>query len=74
MAYLLGVLTPLIVLGIGIFVASLFTGNCYLFYLANVNTICAGGDIMVALMLFGHRKAIFIDHPTECGFCAFEKQ
>jgi hypothetical protein len=73
-AYLLVGLMPLIVLGIGFFVVAVITKNSSLFYLANINVICAGGDIMIALMLLRHKKAIIIDHPTEGGFYAFEKQ
>ncbi|MDR2658118.1 MAG: DUF3267 domain-containing protein [Oscillospiraceae bacterium] len=73
-AYILGCLMPLMVLGVGFFVVAAITKNHYLFYYANANVIGAGGDISIALMLLRNRKALIIDHPTECGFYAFEKQ
>jgi hypothetical protein len=73
-AYITGGLMPLAVLGIGCFVVAAVTKNDMLFYWANFNVICAGGDITIALMQLKHTKAIILDLPTECGFMAFEKQ
>ena len=72
-AYLLGALMPLLVLGIGSIIIAAATKNCYWFYFANIAALTAGGDIYVALMLLRHKKALVLDHPTECGFYAFEK-
>jgi hypothetical protein len=72
--YLLGGMMPLMVLGFGSFGISLITGSCYWFYFACVATLTAGGDITIALMLLQHRDALLLDHPTECGFYAFEKE
>jgi len=71
--YILGVLMPLIVLGIGLFSLSLFTGNVFILILSITNIFSAGGDIAIALMLLKHKNSLIVDHPTECGFTAFSK-
>ena len=35
--------------------------------------VSAGGDTTIALMLIRRRRSLIIDHPTKCGFTAFEK-
>ncbi|MPM97600.1 hypothetical protein SDC9_144775 [bioreactor metagenome] len=41
--------------------------------LSLLNILCAGGDITIVLLAFKYKDAIFIDHPTDCGFVAFTK-
>lgn len=72
-AYLFGGLFPLLVLGLGSFGVALATGNIFWLFLSVLNILSAGGDTTIALMLCKHRKALIMDHPTECGFWAFEK-
>lgn len=75
--YLMGGLTPFLVLGIGMFVLALVTGNHVIFLLSVLNTLSAGGDTTIACMLFKYLKyeedCYILDHPTECGFIAFVK-
>lgn len=71
--YILGGLMPLIVLGIGLFILSLFIGNTFIFIISIINILSAGGDITIALMLLKYKKSLIFDHPTECGFIAFYK-
>jgi hypothetical protein len=71
--YLLGVLMPFAVLGVGIFLASYIAGNAFLLLLGLLNIIAAGGDLYMALLLLRHRKAAILDHPSDCGFTAFYK-
>lgn len=71
--YLLGGLMPFLVLGIGGFIASLLLGNGRLLFLSLLNMLAAGGDLTVACMLIPYKRAIILDHPTDCGFVAFEK-
>lgn len=71
--YILGGLMPLLILGIGFFLISYFTGNVGLMFLSLINILGAGGDTTIALMLLKYRKAYIVDHPTECGFVAFTK-
>ncbi|MCC3863577.1 DUF3267 domain-containing protein [Terrisporobacter petrolearius] len=72
-AYLTGGLMPLLILGILLFIVSFFTGNSLLMNLSMINILCAGGDTTIALLLCKYKDALFIDHPTDCGFIAFTK-
>lgn len=71
--YIAGGLMPLLILGILIFIISLFIGNSLLMILSLINILCAGGDTTIALLLFKYKNALFVDHPTDCGFVAFTK-
>lgn len=71
--YITGGLMPLLILGILLFVISLFFGNSLLMILSLINILCSGGDTTIALLLFKYKDALFIDHPTDCGFVAFTK-
>lgn len=75
--YLMGGLTPFLVLGIGMFLAGLFVENHVIFLLGVLNTLSAGGDTTIACMLFRYLKyrdnCYILDHPTDCGFVAFVK-
>ncbi len=75
--YLIGGLTPFLVLGVGMFMLSLIVGNRMFFLLSIVNFICAGGDTTIACMLFRYLKedsVYILDHPTEGGFIAYVKK
>ena len=72
--YLLGGLMPFLVLGLGLFLVALFAKNEMLLLCSLYNILCAGGDTTIACILLKHRHAVIIDHPTECGFWAFEKE
>lgn len=72
-AYITGGLIPLFILGILVFIVSFFMGNSLLMILSLINILCAGGDTTIALLLFKYKDALFIDHPTDCGFVAFTK-
>lgn len=72
--YLLGGLMPFLVLGLGLFLAALLTKNEMLLLCSVYNILSAGGDTTIACILLKHRHAVIIDHPTECGFWAFEKE
>lgn len=72
-AYLLGGLTPFVLLGLSLFALAWAKGNGLLLALALFNIIAAGGDTTVACMLLPHRRAVLLDHPAECGFVAFER-
>lgn len=71
--YLLGGVMPLLVLGFGLFGAAIITGNVLILVISLFNILSAGGDLTIVLMLFKHKKALFLDHPTDCGFIAFSK-
>ena len=71
--YLIGVTMPLLVLGILPFIVAMYINSVWLIIFSIFNITAAGGDIIIIFMLLKHRKALIIDHPTECGFVAFEK-
>ncbi len=71
--YLLGVLMPFFILGIGGSILGILLQNALLLFFGILNILAAGGDTTIALMLRKFRKAIIIDHPNECGFVAFMK-
>lgn len=73
-AYILGGLMPLMILGLGMFGIALITQNMFLLSVSMVNILSAGGDTTIVLMLLKHKEALIMDHPTECGFWAFDKQ
>lgn len=76
--YLVGALTPFLVLGIGVYVAALLTGNYTFFFLAVLNMLGAGGDLTIAWMALKYLRqndyCYILDHPTDCGFVAFERR
>lgn len=76
--YLVGGLFPFFILGIGIFLVSLLTGNGMLFLLSLINILSAGGDTTIACMELKYLKknenCYILDHPTDCGFVAFVKK
>lgn len=73
--YLAGGLLPFAVLGIGIYLIALFTGNGLLLLLSLINILSAGGDTTIACMEWKYLKqnesCYILDHPTDCGFVAF---
>lgn len=75
--YLVGVLTPFMVLGVGVYVAAFVSGSHLLFVLSLLNILSAGGDTTIACMELKYLKqkegCYILDHPTECGFIAFKK-
>lgn len=76
--YLVGAVMPFAVLGVGVFIAALASGNGLLCALSVVNILSAGGDTTLICMLFPYLKknnvSYMLDHPTECGFTAFIKE
>ncbi|MCQ4638254.1 DUF3267 domain-containing protein [Anaerovorax odorimutans] len=73
-SYIAGGLMPFLVLGIGLFLVSLYVHSSLVLLLSMMNILCAGGDTTIALLLLRYRDAEILDHPTECGFAAFRKE
>ncbi|MDC7288230.1 DUF3267 domain-containing protein [Blautia schinkii] len=72
-AYLIGVLTPFIVLGLGsVLFVFIYPGTVSLLTMV-VNFIAAGADLLIAFYVLKERDALFADHPTEAGYIAFYK-
>lgn len=71
--YLFGALAPFLVLGVGVFLIGYFSGRPFWVTFSMINFLAAGGDTTLALLMLPHTKALFLDHPSECGFTAFER-
>ncbi len=74
--YMVGVLMPLIILGIIPSLIAIFIHNGWLFIYSLSMIMGAGGDILIALLIFKtkvNKDALFFDHPTKGGLIIFEK-
>lgn len=75
-AYLFGGLLPFLILGIGMYIVAWVSGNSILYILSLLNMLAAGGDttLMCMLLKYFGKDVMILDHPTECGFIAFERR
>lgn len=72
-AYLIGVLTPLVVLGLGsILFIFIYPGTISLLTMV-VIFISAGADLIIAFNVLKEKDVVIVDHPTEAGYIAFYK-
>lgn len=72
-AYLIGVLTPFVVLGLGsILFIFIYPGTISLLTMM-VNFISAGADLIIAFNVSKEKDVLIVDHPTEAGYIAFYK-
>lgn len=75
--YILGALMPMTILGLGIGIASILTGNFIMMTIGAIQTLAGAGDFLITCLLLRHKskgkKTIIIDHPTECGCIVYEK-
>lgn len=75
--YILGSMMPTLVLGFMQGGVAILTGNLLILVLAVFLMIGGGGDFLIDGMLLRYKKKketlILMDHPTELGFVAFEK-
>lgn len=74
--YILGSAMPTLVLGFGLGIAAVCTGQSLPLYLALLMTLGGGGDFCIILKLLRYRpqgEAVYCDHPCELGLVAFEK-
>ena len=76
-AYLVGSILPTLILGFAQGIVAICTGNFMIFLLAVVMMFGGGGDFLIDFLLIRYKKKrntlIIMDHPTELGFVAFEK-
>ena len=72
-SYLMGVLAPFMVLGLGstLFVF-LYPGTVSLLTMM-VNFVAAGADLLIAFHVLKEGNCLIADHPTEAGYIAFYK-
>ena len=75
--YMIGSLRPTLILGFIQGFIAIMTGNILIFALSIVMMFGGGGDFLVDWMLIRYKKKketlILMDHPTELGSVAFEK-
>ncbi len=75
-AYLVGVLTPFVLLGLIPCVISIFNGSFRLLILGLCMIAGAGGDVLIALKVLKRRSQardiLYYDHPTKAGSVVFE--
>lgn len=72
-AYLIGVLAPFVVLGLGsILFVFVYPGTVSLLTMM-VNFVAAGADLLIALHVLREENCFIADHPTEAGYIAFYK-
>ena len=74
--YLTGMLMPFLLLGVIPCAIAVAVHNLWLLLFGIVMIMSAGGDLMVARLLLGHkteRETIYLDHPTKIGLACFEK-
>ncbi len=76
--YLAGSLMPTIFLGFIQGAVAIFTGNFMIFLLSVVLMFGGGGDFLIDYLLLRYKKThsrlALMDHPTQLGFVAFEKE
>ena len=71
--YLIGVLTPCVILGIGsVLFVFIYPGTISLLTML-VNFIAAGADLVIALNVLKEKESLIVDHPTEAGYITFYK-
>ncbi len=70
-AYLFGVLTPFVVLGLGSVAFLFIYPGTVSFLTMIVNFISAGADLIIACNVLKERDVLIADHPKEAGYIAF---
>lgn len=76
--YIIGSMMPTLVLGVLIAVVGILTNSFWVILLSVFNIWGGGGDFNIIIRLLRYntkgKDVIFIDHPTEVGLVAFEKE
>ena len=75
--YVLGAAMPTLVLGAGLGVVAMMTGNLVCLYLAEFMALGGGGDFLIIMKILRYHSdkedQVYYDHPYECGVVVFEK-
>ena len=75
--YILGLLMPMLLLGILPSLIGVLTGSFFLLGLGLMMILGAGGDFTIFLKILFHRSSgretLFLDHPTKVGLIVFER-
>lgn len=71
--YLIGVLTPFVVLGLGSVVfLFIYPGTVSLLTIL-VNFVPSGADLIIAHNVLKEKESLIVGHPTEAGYISFYK-
>lgn len=71
--YVTGALMPTLILGVGVYLAGLFTGSYALALWGLLNILAGGGDLTILWRIRKHRKSLILDHPYQVGCVVFDK-
>lgn len=71
--YIFGCILPVLILGAGVYVIAFITGSTLLLWVSLLNTLAAGGDLLIAWYARKYQTGYVLDHPTDCGFVIFVK-
>lgn len=75
--FIIGAAMPTLILGFGLGIVSIVTGQFMMFLLAEALILGGGGDFLIIIKLLrfkGDRKEqLYYDHPYECGLVVFER-
>lgn len=74
--YLVGIVTPIILLGGVPSIAAIILQNPFLLIFGTINILLAGGDIVLALKLvkIKEKTVKVFDHPYKAGFVLFDRK
>lgn len=75
--FLLGAAIPTLILGFGLGIVSIVTGQFMMFLLAEALILGGGGDFLIIIKLLrfnsDRKEQLYYDHPYECGLVVFER-
>ena len=75
--FIIGAAMPTLILGFGLGIVSIMTGQLMMFLLAEAPILGGGGDfpIIIKLLRFNsdRKEQLYYDHPYECGLVVFER-
>lgn len=75
--YIVGLVLPLIILGIIPSIVACILGSYLLILYGMLMIICAGGDLLILFLILKTKlkgDVLFLDHPTDVGLISFVKE
>lgn len=75
--FIIGAAMPTLILGFGLGIVSIVTGQLMMFLLAEALILGGGGDFLIIIKLLrftsDREEQLYYDHPYECGLVVFER-
>lgn len=75
--FIIGAAMPTLILGFGLGIVSIVTGQLMMFLLAEALILGGGGDFLIIIKLLrfnsDRKEQLYYDHPYECGLVVFER-